>query len=61
MTLRLFGAFLACHSRGFYGRLSNGLSLSMEIIKKDYRPLFSERNGHRKAYYLGRLRMEVLQ
>lgn len=61
MTLRMLGSFLVIHDRGFYGRTRSGFGFSLEWVAKDYRPLFSERNGYRKARYLGRLRLEVLR
>lgn len=59
-TFHLFGGFLVVHARGLYGRCKNGRGLSVEWIGKNYKPLFSERNGYRKATYWLGFRIERL-
>lgn len=47
------------HEHGFWFRVY-GYGLCVQS-RKDYRPLFSERNGYRKALYVFGLRFEVLK
>ncbi len=52
-------AFSACFwSRGFWFRVF-GYGLHVKL-RAGHVPLFSERYGYRRAYYVGPLRIEVL-
>lgn len=60
-ALRLFGGFVQFHWFGAYGRGKSGNGYSLRFVGSSYKPLFSERNGFRKARYFAGFRFEVLR
>lgn len=60
-TLHAGKAFICLCDDGVYGRLASGRGFSLRYVGKSYSPLFSERNGYRKAIYWMGFRFEVLK